>query len=165
MRWWIWLLVIVVPLILGFLSSLWGSTKDNEWYEALNKPSWQPPGWVFSVVWAILYVAFGIAFGFVLDSFLATTPDSNTRILAIGLLFGLGLFFLLLLIWPGVFFNAESIVGGLVVLVLTLILALILVGLLFSSNFPISGSLMVLFVIWLSIALSLNVNMFKHNPT
>jgi translocator protein len=31
------------------------------WYEALNKPWWTPPNWVFPIAWSILYFMIAIA--------------------------------------------------------------------------------------------------------
>ncbi|MGY0488915.1 TspO/MBR family protein [Streptomyces sp. WG-D5] len=36
-------------------------TPDGDWYKALNKPSWQPPGWAFPVVWTPLYASVAVA--------------------------------------------------------------------------------------------------------
>ena len=32
----------------------------NDWYKNLKKAPWSPPGYVFGIVWPILYILFGI---------------------------------------------------------------------------------------------------------
>ena len=61
------ILCLVVPLGLGFLSSLL-SGDIRGIYESLNKPPLSPPGWLFGVVWPVLYVLMGVALYLVLDS-------------------------------------------------------------------------------------------------
>ena len=53
--------------LLGFLGACFvaASTgaifKPGPWYEALAKPSWRPPNWLFPPAWAVLYVLMAIA--------------------------------------------------------------------------------------------------------
>ncbi len=37
----------------------------QEWYNALEKPSWTPPGSTIGTIWSILYPVIAITFGFV----------------------------------------------------------------------------------------------------
>ena len=58
---------IAIPLAVGGLAALltMGSMED---FAALNKPPLSPPGWVFPVVWTVLYTFMGIASYFVLET-------------------------------------------------------------------------------------------------
>lgn len=47
---------IVLFQSIGFLSGLMTQTNIYPWYEQLNKSALTPPGFVFSIVWTILYV-------------------------------------------------------------------------------------------------------------
>lgn len=56
---------LVVSLFLAQLAGILGSifTIPNipTWYQTLNKPSFQPPSWVFAPVWTTLFVLMGVA--------------------------------------------------------------------------------------------------------
>ena len=43
------------------LGATWTSTSLDTWYAMLEKPSWNPPNWVFGPVWTCLYFAMAIA--------------------------------------------------------------------------------------------------------
>lgn len=52
---------IAIPLVVGGLSGLL-SMGGMEAYSQLKQPPLSPPGWVFGVVWPILYILMGLAF-------------------------------------------------------------------------------------------------------
>ena len=60
------LICIAIPLFVGGLSALFtmGSMDD---FAALNQPPLSPPGWLFPVVWTILYILMGVASYIVLE--------------------------------------------------------------------------------------------------
>jgi tryptophan-rich sensory protein len=41
-------------------SGLWVNTGDN-WYRSLNQPPWQPPDFIFGLIWPYNFVVLGIA--------------------------------------------------------------------------------------------------------
>ena len=52
-------LYILIALVLGGLSS--SNTASDPWYQDLIKSSLNPPGYVFGIVWPILYILMGIS--------------------------------------------------------------------------------------------------------
>jgi len=51
-------IAILAAYIIG--SGLWVNTGDN-WYRTLNQPAWQPPDFIFGIIWPYNFVVLGIA--------------------------------------------------------------------------------------------------------
>ena len=99
--------------LVGIAGALTTETGDSSWYAGLDKPPFNPPGWLFGPVWTVLYALMGIA---AFRVWRAGTERAEVRR-------ALGLFAAQLVlngIWTPIFFGAESIVGGAVVIVLLL---------------------------------------------
>lgn len=52
---------IVLPLGLGTIAGIFTAQSIPEWYATLNKPSFNPPNWIFGPVWTSLYIFMGIS--------------------------------------------------------------------------------------------------------
>lgn len=50
-----WLLLCFAAPSIGVLC------PPGEWYATLEKPSWNPPGWIFGPVWSLLYTLMAVA--------------------------------------------------------------------------------------------------------
>lgn len=49
-------------LFIGISIGRFFNAGQSQWYSSLVKPSFNPPGWIFSPVWTILYILMGILF-------------------------------------------------------------------------------------------------------
>ena len=99
---------IVASLLVGYISMLLQSESISTWYPLLEKSSLTPPGYVFSLVWGMLYILMGVSAGLVWDS-----RNSGSWVLV--LLFAVQLF--LNLLWTFTFFYLRQPLVAFVVLI------------------------------------------------
>ena len=110
--------LVVVPLIVG-LGSLSGFLSNsgfgNPWFDALQKPSFMPPGWAFGAAWTTLYTMLGIALAAVLNEPPSPERDKAVRAFVAQLLLNFA--------WSPIFFAAHDIKAAGAVIVAMLIIA------------------------------------------
>ena len=58
---WKWIIAVALCEATGIVSALLSQTYMNVWFDNLNKPSWNPPDYVFGPVWTFLYLLMGTA--------------------------------------------------------------------------------------------------------
>jgi len=144
--------IVIAGTLIGYFSN---SGFSNDWYAPLQKPGFQPPAWMFGVVWTTLYTLMGIALAIVLDQ-----PPSKLRSDALWLFGGqLALNFA----WSPVFFGWHMIDVALVVILAMLVMALTTARY-FRRIRPIAGWLMLPYLLWLCLATALNYETGKLNP-
>lgn len=148
------LVSLLLPQIAGGLGAFFTLSSVQSWYLTLNKPTWNPPSWLFGPVWTSLYVLMGIA------CFLIWKSNHPLKKQALTLYFvQLGLNFL----WSPAFFGAQNPPLGLVV-ILPLwgcILACIFT---FRKINPWAAGLLVPYILWVSFATVLNATIWSLNP-
>ncbi len=55
------LLFLAIVFIIAALGGLATGSSVSTWYLTLNKPPFNPPGWIFGPVWTTLYIMIGIS--------------------------------------------------------------------------------------------------------
>ena len=155
---WRRLALITVPvLVLAGSASGWLSNSGygNPWFDALEKPSFMPPGWLFGVAWTILYALMGASLALILAE-----PASDLKRVALTLFFTqLALNFA----WSPVFFGAHDIKLALAMILVMLLIALIAASL-FRRIRPLAGWLLLPYLLWLCFATALNNGIDRLNP-
>lgn len=148
------LVSIILPLSLGAIAGMFTSQSVPEWYATLNRPSFNPPDWIFGPVWTALYVLMGISL------FLVWKQDvSKARNLAI-LIFLLQL--LLNFAWSFIFFYFNMIGLALVEIVL-LWISIVVMLILFYKIKPISSYINIPYLLWVTFASVLNASYYLLN--
>lgn len=143
---------LLLPLVVGLLSTLITSGAKN-FYSTINKPPFTPPGFLFPVVWTILYLLMGVS------SYLVVKSDSEKKPFAL-LLYYRQLFFNFL--WPIIFFNAGAFLSALIILVILWIIVFLMIRAFYAIK-PLAGLLQIPYLIWLTFAGYLNLAVFLLN--
>ncbi|MBT8186072.1 MAG: tryptophan-rich sensory protein [Croceitalea sp.] len=146
---------IFVCLLIGFLSSFATQSSVNDWYLTLNKPSFNPPNWVFGPVWTILYILMGTAAGLVWGKGL---HHLWVKTAIYHFVFQL----LLNALWSIVFFGLQS-PGWALLVILALIVSIALTIKWFKIVSKKAAYLMVPYLLWVIFAAFLNFKIWELN--
>ena len=152
-----WSLFLVPLLILlGALSGqLSGSGADSAWFSALQMPAIYPPGWLFGVVWTILYALMGFAMAVIAAAKGARGRGAATLAFVVQLVLNLA--------WSPMFFAYHQITGALALIVL-LDLAVIVTIALFWKIRRSAALLMLPYLAWILFASVLTWQILQANP-
>ncbi len=127
----------------------------GDWYAALEKPSWNPPGWIFGPVWSALYVMMAVAAWLVWKQGGFATQRK-----------ALGMFVAQLLLnalWTPLFFGMH-LPGVAFAEILLLWLAIAVTLILFRSVNRTAAWLLFPYLAWVSFAAVLNGVLWRMNP-
>ncbi len=146
---------ILIPLLVGGISGFFTSSGVQGWYATANKPSFNPPNWIFAPVWTALYILMGIAFFLVWKS----EKDKAVKQTAI-ILFVVQL--ILNFFWSLIFFKLQQ-PGWALIEIAVMWLAILLTILWFGKISSTAAWLLVPYICWVSFALLLNYAIWKLN--
>lgn len=126
--------------------------KPGQWYQRLRKPSWTPPNWLFGPVWSVLYICIAIA------GWLIWRAEPSS-----GAMWFWGLQLVLNAGWSALFFGVRrmDLAFGEVVLLWLSIAGFITLA---STVSTVAAVLFVPYLVWVTIAATLNFTVWRMNP-
>ena len=147
------LLFLAIPLAVGGLATALSGGMNT--YKTMNQPPLSPPGWIFPIVWTILYLLMGYA------SYRVYTNDEPKEDRKKALTFyGIQLFFNFL--WPIIFFRFEAYWLAFALL-LALWIFIYLTMHLFSEIDETAENLLIPYLLWVTFAGYLNLGVALLN--
>ena len=152
------LLKLLVSLLVCFAAAGIGgfatANSLSDWYININKPSFNPPGWIFGPVWSILYTAMAIALWKIWS--LQTSDSRNAAMIW---------FFIQLLLnvlWSFLFFYWQWPLGAFIE-ILIMWFAILMTIIHFYSLIPWTLALLLPYLLWVSFAAFLNGTIYWLN--
>lgn len=147
-----WILAknILLPLILGGIVGIIISQFMD--YETLQKPPLSPPGFIFGIVWSILYLLMGIAYGTLV--YKGQLNKGISKIYWAQLIVNL--------IWPILFFVFKARLFSSIWIIILLILVINMILKFYKVN-KIAGYSQIPYLLWIIFATYLNIGVYILN--
>ncbi|MBI2273358.1 MAG: tryptophan-rich sensory protein [Bacteroidetes bacterium] len=153
---WVKLVVSVLFTVgIGSLGGIFTISEIPGWYAGLQKPSFNPPNWIFGPVWSMLYLLMGISFYLVWKQPVSTVRNVGLTLFVIQ--------FILNFCWSILFFNQHMIAAALLEMVFLWIFIL-LTMIWFAKLSPTASWLLLPYLGWVSFATVLTAAIWKLNP-
>lgn len=140
---------ILIPLGLGFIVGLLSGSSDG--YKDIIQPSFAPPGWLFPVVWSILYILMGVSDYLVKDNL---NTNSSLKIYKIQLVVNL--------VWSFIFFKFKLFLLSFLWIILLIFLVVNMIKKYISIN-KTSAYLQIPYLLWIIFAAILNFSIYLLN--
>ena len=135
---------IGVALVLIYVvgSGLWVNTGDG-WYRGLNQPAWQPPDFIFGIIWPYNFIVLGYAAVIVSNRLSTALVATYLTIFAISVACALT--------WAFQFYRPHNLEAASTALTCVAVLTIALVVIASRASWPLAFALMP-YQIWVSIA-------------
>ena len=146
----VWIKSILIPVILGGIVGLIISRFMD--YSTLNKPPLSPPGFIFGIVWTILYILMGISYGILDTKNLIDEKINKTYYLQL----------IVNLIWPILFFVFKWRLFSAIWIILLVVLIIKMIIEFYKKN-KLSAYLQIPYLLWTIFATYLNIGIYLLN--
>jgi len=143
--------VIVFVYIIG--SGLWVNTGDN-WYRSLNQPPWQPPDFIFGLIWPYNFVILGFASVAVVNKLSTTNAVIYLSIFALSVAAALT--------WAYQFYRPHNLYAASIALAVVALLTLPMLYFIYQASVPLFFATTV-YQVWVITATYLSYNYAKLN--
>ncbi len=134
-------------------SGLWVNTGDN-WYRSLNQPPWQPPDFIFGLIWPYNFVVLGIAAVTVSNQLSTTKAIVYLSIFALSVVFALT--------WAYQFYRPHNLFAASIALALVAILTLPMLFFIYQASLGVFLAT-IPYQLWVITAAYLSYNYAKLN--
>ena len=149
------LVFVVLVELVGVIGSIFTSPAIPTWYATLNKPSFNPPNWIFAPVWTLLYLSMGIS------AFLIWEKGINKKEVRIALLiFGSQL--ILNVLWSYLFFGLKSPSLAFVGIIVLWLAITATIYAFYKISKP-AGLILIPYILWVTFAAFLNFSILILN--
>ena len=147
--------VLGIILVIGYAtgSGFWVS-NNSPWYFSLNRPFWQPPDWVFGVIWPYNFIMLGVT------SFVVARRLSKTLVVSWILLFALSV--VAALVWSYLFYVPHNLNGAAIALATAALITVPITAITFRASIG-YGIALLPYQGWVIIATTLSIGYAVRN--
>lgn len=154
-RFWPLAVNLLITLSIGVVAGFFTQPQVATWYVTLNKPTFNPPNWIFAPVWTTLYIMIGISAYLVWQRRGPSVAYINAQYI----------YFLQLFLnfsWSIIFFGMHQILAALAVIIL-LWCCIVANIFYFGKINKVAAWLLVPYLLWVSFASALNFGIYILN--
>lgn len=147
-------LCILIPLFIGAIAGYYTSTSITTWYVTLNKPSFNPPNYLFGPVWTLLYILMGISLFIVLNK--AKDAEKSK------IYFAFSIQLILNFLWSFLFFKFQQLGLALAEILLMWCSILFMIIVFYKTN-KLAALINIPYLLWVSFATILTYSIYTLN--
>lgn len=148
----VWIVALLIPLAVGALSALFTSGSMEE-FASLRQPPLSPPGFIFPIVWTILFLLMGAGSALL---YLSQSPVQRSALKTYVLQLAVNF------LWSIIFFAFGARFFALLWILLLLFLVIRMI-LLFYKAVPLAAYLQIPYLAWILFATYLNAGVWFLN--